>query len=657
MSVLSNAHLDTKKLSERLISTSELAENVSAKVRRLDEARSRVSECQQRVHDLIDLQLCSEGVIQAIREEDFEKGAAHVNRFLSMDKTLLKQTADDVSESITSVSQAVSTLEKAADQIRQIVTIKFDDAVQRDDMASVERFFKIFPLLGMHNEGLEKFFNYICSKLQMRAEKELRSSMDQAKADKRMPIAFADTMTVLLETLARVIETNQPLIETYYGFGRLLQVVALLQHECDNEIRKLVTEFKNNRQISRRITQINDYNKGSGGASAGTGHYRKPSGGSIDKLSAKDVDVLINEVTIMHSRAELYVKFIRKRVTVSFTIIFVHFSNIFIFQNDLESSTLSEDEKEIQMKSFDALIRKSGLKTQMQELISTYLLFERYFMEESVLKAISLDSYESGQQNSSMIDDVFFIVRKCIRRSIGTQSFDGVCAVINNAASCLDQDFLNALRAPLKAGYPSGYIDLAQAYNAFQTSIQQGRIQTSDAEQARTNFIVQLNNADKSLEFIETLWKMMSEEAHNTFPNVTQRENEILDSCLAGLKSFSDSLKAVIDFGMQQLRSSAVKPRIHPWVDQFQSHNHSMNDEEFAVYESGETFVQFLIVQLDELLNSFKAQLSQNNYEALIDIVVTDVAVRMERNVKKCTYNRVSTIQLNFIEKIIIFEI
>uniref|UniRef100_A0A336KIL1 Conserved oligomeric Golgi complex subunit 4 n=1 Tax=Culicoides sonorensis TaxID=179676 RepID=A0A336KIL1_CULSO len=630
MSTLSNTHSDAKNLSDRLISTANLAENVSAKVRRLDEARSRVSECQKRVHDLIDLQLCSEGVIQAIRDEDYEKGAAHVNRFLSMDKSLLKRTADDVSESISSVSQAVSTLEKAADQIRLVVTQKFDEAVNADDMASVERFFKIFPLLGMHDEGIERFFNYICTKLRTRADKELRSSMDQAKADKRMPIAFADTMTVLLETMARVIETNQPLIETYYGFGRLVQVVALLQRECDNEIRKLVTEFKNNRQISRRLSQINDYNKVSGASAISSGHYRKPSGGSIDKLSAKDVDVLINEITMMHSRAELYVKFIRKRVN-----------------NDLESSTLSEEEKEKRLSNLDDLIRKSGLKTQMQELISTYLQFERYFMEESVLKAISLDSYEAGQQNSSMIDDVFFIARKCIRRSIGTQSFDGVCAVINNAASCLDQDFLNALRTPLKAGYPSGYIDLAQAYNAFQTSIQQGRIQTNDAEQGRTNFIVQLNNADKSLEFIETLWKMMGDETRSAFPLTTQRENEILESCLAGLKSFSDSLKAVIDYGMQQLRSSAIKPRVHPWVDQFQSQNHNMNDEELAVYEAGETFVQSLIVQLDDLLNSFKIQLSQNNYDALVDIIVTDVTARMERAIKKCTYNRIGGLVLD----------
>jgi hypothetical protein len=57
-----------------------------------------VSECQQRVHDLLDLQLCSDGVQTALRNEDFEKAAAHIHRFLSMDQHLLKQTADDVAE-------------------------------------------------------------------------------------------------------------------------------------------------------------------------------------------------------------------------------------------------------------------------------------------------------------------------------------------------------------------------------------------------------------------------------------------------------------------------------------------------------------------------------------------------------------------------------
>lgn len=168
-------------------------------------------------------------------------------------------------------------------------------------------------------------------------------------------------------------------------------------------------------------------------------------------------------------------------------------------------------------------------------------------------------------------------------RSIKTHSIDGICAVINNAATCLEEEFVASLKAPLKSGYPSGYIDLAQAYNAFQSSIQHGKIQTNDNEQARTNFIIQLNNTDMSTEFIETLYTTIKDEIKIAFPKITTKECEILDSCLSGLKSVRDTLKAVNDFGLQQLRSTAIKPRLHTWVDQFISLNHTFSEVSKAI--------------------------------------------------------------------------
>jgi len=263
------------------------------------------------------------------------------------------------------------------------------------------------------------------------------------------------------------------------------------------------------------------------------------------------------------------------------------------------------------------------------------------------MKAISLDSFEDGQQTSSVVDDVFFIVRKSIRRSIKTHSIDGICAVINNAATCLEEEFVASLKAQLKSGYPSGYIDLAQAYNAFQTSIQQGKLQTSDSEQARTNFIIQLNNTDTSTEFIETLWSTIKEEITVAFPKITTKECEILDSCLSGLKSVRDTLKAVNDFGLQQLRSTAVKPRLHTWVDQFISLNHTFSEEELSAYEAGETFIQSLIVQFEGLLNSFKGVMSDRNYDALVGLLATDTTVRLERAIKKSSFNRLGGLALD----------
>lgn len=261
--------------------------------------------------------MCSQGVIAAIKSEDFEKGAGHINRFLSMDEKLLQRTADDVSGSITSVNQAFNTLTEATTQLRQIINKKFDEAVAKEDLASVERFFKIFPLLGQHQEGIEKFASYICLKLEKKSQKELRTSLDMAKAENRVAVAFADVITMLFENFARVMEVNQPIIENYYGHGYLINLFRILQRECDSEVKRTIAEFHKVRQIQRHMQKINEYQKSSDAQSQGLGHFRKPSGSSVDKLNPKDIDGLLVEITIMHARAELYIRFMRRRITVS----------------------------------------------------------------------------------------------------------------------------------------------------------------------------------------------------------------------------------------------------------------------------------------------------------------------------------------------------
>lgn len=154
--------------------------------------------------------------------------------------------------------------------------------------------------------------------------------MDVAKAEKRITVAYADTLTSLFENMARVVEVNQPIIETFYGYGKLIQMFVILQNECDLEVNELIKEFQRNRFIEKRITKINDYikiNNQTSSASSSTtmGHFRKSSGGggsSIDKLNPKDIDALIGEITVMHSRAELYSRFMRRKVLVNFFLVF-----------------------------------------------------------------------------------------------------------------------------------------------------------------------------------------------------------------------------------------------------------------------------------------------------------------------------------------------
>jgi hypothetical protein len=58
--------------------------------------------------------------------------------------------------------------------------------------------------------------------------------------------------------------------------------------------------------LEKIVQQVNEYMRASN-------VYSKPT----DKLDPKELDLLLGELTIMHSRAELYVRFIRRRVMVS----------------------------------------------------------------------------------------------------------------------------------------------------------------------------------------------------------------------------------------------------------------------------------------------------------------------------------------------------
>lgn len=65
-----------------------------------------------------------------------------------------------------------------------------------------------------------------------------------------------------------------------------------------------------------------------------------------------------------------------------------------------------------------------------------------------------------------------------------------------------------------------------------------------------------------------------------------------------------------LQYGLSQLSSSAVKPRLKPWVDSFLSVNHDIREDEFSMYEANDPFVQNFIMNLEQLLAEFKVRIT-----------------------------------------------
>ena len=610
---------DSKQLSGMISFTSTLAENVSSKVRKLDLAKSRVVECIQRVDDILDLKFCLDGVQTALQNEDYEKAASHIHRFRSLDETVIRMSAE-TNEGGT-LDTSFKLLYESEEKLKTIVHNKFDSAVHQGDVASVERFFKIFPQLGLYSEGLTKFGKYLAAQLSEKADGNLKIALHPDSTDKRAHVMFADTLTLLFESIARAVEIHQLLVETYYGPGKLFLFLQILQSECDRQARKVFEHFKTHRGYTAKMKQVQQ----------NLSSRAQPT----EKLDPRDIDVLLSEMVLLSSRSELYLRFMKRRAV-----------------GDIEAS-LAKQGREGQVdtaehQEVDRYFSSCDLARMVQEVIGHYIMAEEFFMKEMTLKAVNMDSLEEGQHTSSMVDDSFFIVKKSVKRAVSSSSVDGVCAMLNHAASVLEESFGEVLMTRLRAGYPAGF-DLQHAYNIMHSSFQSGKLQSSDSEKktARALFVTSLNNAEVSCDYCKALKNSLEEDISKLFTQCTEQSKAKLESCLSDIMTISNKFKEICDFGFGQLSSAAVKPRIKPLVDSFLSTSHNLTEEEFSNYEANDPWVQHSIMTLDTTLNTFKEAMTSSNYDRFATAVSAEITQQLEKAVTKTGFNRLGGLQFD----------
>ncbi|XP_069957508.1 conserved oligomeric Golgi complex subunit 4 isoform X1 [Cherax quadricarinatus] len=616
---------DARQLENTISFTHHLANNVSAKVRQLDLAKSRVVETQARVGDLLDLEGCSGGVATALAQEDYETAAAHIHRFLAMDETLLLHTTVSASKA-ESVETWFDRLRHADKELSSLITHKFDEAVKREDMASVDRFFKLFPLLNKHEEGLKKFTTYLCAKIQETTAQNLAAAQTLGSREKRSHVIWADTITLLFEGIARTIEVRQPIIETYYGPGHLSLVIEMLQRECDRQAGRILAEMRKHRRLEATVSSVRSSLRYSGG--------KEP---RADQPDPRDLDTLLGELTLINARAELYLRFIRRRVSA-----------------DFEASIADKTERSKQETAFEGKLSQSQMVCDMAVIVADYTILEQFYLNESFKKALAMDIVEETANTSSLVDDAFYIVKKSVRRAIASNSVDGVCAMLNHAVTLIETQLAEGFKQTLRKGFPAqGYLDFNQAYTVLQSSLQStlqaGKINTStaDSDALRQAFLTALNNTETSIRHIKSLHQTLEDNINSAMVGLSSTARAKLDSCLNDLKSTTGKFAIVGEFGISQLRATAVKPRVKPWVDIFNTTSHDIKEDEFVCYEANDPFSQTLMVQVDGLLGSFLPLLTEDNYKSLVSVLVSEVAEQLEKAVFKSTFNRLGGLQFD----------
>ena len=514
-------------------------------------------------------------------------------------------------------------------KLQNMVLRKFDEAVAGDDVASVERFFKLFPFLNQEKEGLRKFSNYLSSKI----HEGSTSSSKTTPPPPAQPLSHPEQLGNLFQVIAKIIDVHQPLVETYYKHGNLLVVIEALQKECDRRAKRILHDFKNKRDLNATISLICKSSK------QNQSNSWSSSNNSSVKIEPRELDTLLTEIIFVNSRSETYLKFIRRRVEEDFSVAYP----------DLKSP-----DRVASAAALENFVRNCELSRLMQEISGHYVLIEEYFLKESMMKAIELDEEQDPETNtisSNMLDDVFFIVKKCIRRACSSGNMDVLCAVINHTIALLDTTFADALNDRIRYGFPNSIaalaasLDLSQAYNALQS----GRYlqSSSDLEKTKKLFLTGVNNLDLATECIATLKQQIRDEVARSAVLSTGeiRQSGKLDSALLDLSSLTSKFQTLSRHGVHQIYLSLLKPRIKIWVEGLTFGENELSEEDLTILETSEglrPFTSGFLSEVDQSLKALKPQLTSSNYKNLIVVLADEFCKRAEAAVLKCSFNKVS---------------
>lgn len=306
-------------------------------------------------------------------------------------------------------------------------------------------------------------------------------------------------------------------------------------------------------------------------------------------------------------------------------------------RDDLESNCESDAQRQAGLlEIYNLACVDCELNHLIQEVCSIYVMLEQYYLNESSKKAIMLDQIELEATKcyfSSMLDDIFFIIKKCTKRAISTKSNEAFCAIINHCVALLESTFSQVLQERIKNyQYTPPLIglknlDLSSAYSA----IQSGRYlqSSSEVKNARAQYFSALNNLNKACDYIQTLKGMLDNYIKNLKPSLLlmdkQKDNQVAKSatCLDELSQLVNRFKSIVDNSLYQLFNSALRDRIKSELKMIMTENPDLTYSP----EEATSLAEHLLDTLDSTLVE---SLTAENNQKLMSIVTDFLASTMK---------------------------
>lgn len=316
-----------------LSSAADTAGRLSNRVKELDLEKDRVQQTLRVVEQVAELKACVHGVVGSMgAPQDWEAAAAYLSRAAKVPEAIVRGGfATKIVPSVEVPDPPWVTLENARESLCGLFLREFEKAAQEGDGAKVTRFFKLFPLIGRGDVGLDVYGRYVCQGVAGTARATLKEA--PMSAGRKDGFFYANALTKLFEHIAQIVESHGGLVERHYGEGKMVKVIERLQMEADVQGGIILDSWSDERGVDRRITDVKSYpfsflvqsflppQRGVTGTprmnSPALGGGTNAARNSEDEgVNMKEVDGLLSEIAVMLGRWSLYSKFLAAKCKV-----------------------------------------------------------------------------------------------------------------------------------------------------------------------------------------------------------------------------------------------------------------------------------------------------------------------------------------------------
>lgn len=630
---LSSQVVATRNISNGMLSSAaSTANRISGAVKKLDREQAAVKATLDVVEQVAELKSCVLGVTGSMgAPQDWETAANYLYRASQIPDSVIDGAfAEEIVPTAEVPDLPRQTIDSASESLCGLFLREFEKAAAAGNGAGVTRFFKLFPLIGRSDVGLDAYGRYVCGGIAARA----RSNMSSTQRNDGL--FYASTLTKLFEHIAQIVDGHQPLVERHYGPGSMTKVIERIQVEADVQGGIILDTWSEERRVSRKLTEVKSYpfnflvqsflpsqkpvnvSSRTGSPAPGSGRASEDEG-----VDMREVDALLNESATMLGRWALYTRFLASKVTAH-----------------------TEDDALTRL-TLPPFVANSNLHKKVQDLlVDPFNSMATFFFRRSVEKSFQLDESPSDLTLNpskplganppfitSAVDDVMYIVNQVLNRTLSTSHRPVVASVLPSVSRVLGSDFFGMIQRKMRdESYPKAAI--------------QGAL---PPESIIISFLVLINNLDVATDYVRRIIRTcVGQPAANGTP--APQDSPMADSFPFGSEavfvekavcniesSFEAKTSELIAEAIEVMLKQVMRPRLRPaLIDTFRDIDYFVTSEEGANGDSDST--EDLVTQRFErgwqaFTLPLKRILTAANYDKLLTLTVAHLARTLEKRI------------------------